>query len=63
MNKISKKQYEDALKRVEELLPIVTDKTLATDKNAIELSMMSDIVIVYEKEHYPIGKYKNLKSD
>jgi HTH-type transcriptional regulator / antitoxin HigA len=58
MNKISKKQYEDALKRVEELLPIVTDKTLATDKNAIELSMMSDIVIAYEKEHYPIGKYK-----
>ena len=25
-------------------------------KNAIELSAMSDIVIEYEKEHYPIGK-------
>lgn len=55
MNKITKKQYEDALKRVEVLLPTVTDETFATDKNAIELSTMSDIVIAYEKEHYPIG--------
>lgn len=27
-----------------------------TIKNAVELSMMSDIVIAYEKEHYPIEK-------
>lgn len=56
MNKITKEQYENALKRIEVLLPTVTDKTPATDKNTIELSMMSDIVIAYEKEHYPIGK-------
>jgi hypothetical protein len=56
MNKITKEQYEKALKRVEVLLPIVTDRTPVTDKNALELSMMSDIVIAYEKEHYPIGK-------
>jgi len=60
MNKIAKKQYEDALKRMEALLPTVTDKTLATDKNAIELSTIFDIVIAYEKEHYPIG-LKNIE--
>ena len=38
------------------LLPLVTDFTPANDRNAIELAMMSDIVIDYEKEHYPIGK-------
>ena len=56
MSKITKEQYEFALARVEELLPLVTDSTPANDRNAIELAMMSDIVIDYEKEHYPIGK-------
>ena len=56
MSKITKEQYEFALARVEELLPLVTDSTPANDRNAIELAMMSDAVIDYEKEHYPIGK-------
>ena len=56
MSKITKKQYEFALARVEELLPLVDDNTVANDRNAIELTMMSDIIIDYEKEHYPIGK-------
>lgn len=56
MNKISKEQYEFALARVEELLPVVGDNTPANDKNAVELSVMSDIIIAYEKEHFPIGK-------
>jgi len=51
-----RQQYEFALNRIEELLPIVADNTPTNDKNAIELSVMSDIVIAYEKEHYPIGK-------
>ena len=37
-------------------MPLVDDNTPANDKNAVELSMMSDIVIAYEKEHYPIEK-------
>ena len=53
---LTKEQYEFALARVEELLPIVDDTTPANDKSAIELSVMSDIVIAYEKEHYPIAK-------
>lgn len=41
---------------MEELLPLVDDNTPANDKNAVELSVMSDIVIAYEKEHFPIEK-------
>ena len=56
MEKITKEQYEFALNRIEELLPLVADETPANDKNAIELTLMSDIVESYEKRHFPIGK-------
>jgi len=56
MDNITKEQYEFAFERVEELLTIVDDNTPANDKNALELSLMSDIVIAYEKEYYPIEK-------
>ena len=56
MRKITEEQYEFALARIEELLPLVTEETPANDRNAVELTMMSDIVIEYEKEHYPIAK-------
>ena len=56
MSTITKEQYEFAQSRIEELLPLVDDNTPVNDKNAVELSMMSDIVIAYEKEHYPIEK-------
>ena len=56
MATITKEQYEFALTRIEELLPLVDDNTPANDRNAVELTMMSDVVIDYEKEHYPIGK-------
>ena len=53
---ISKQQYEYALNRIEELLPLVTDETPASDTNAIELTIVSDVVEAYEKIHYPIAK-------
>ena len=56
MSKITNEQYELALARIEELLPMVDENTPLTDRNAVELSLMSDIVIEYEKEHYPIEK-------
>lgn len=56
MSNITKEQYEFALERIEELLPLVGDDTPANDNKAIELTMMSDIVIAYEKEHFPIDK-------
>lgn len=53
---ISKSQYEYALDRIEELLPLVTDSTPANDKNALELTIVSDVVEEYEKLHYPMSK-------
>lgn len=56
MSNISKEQYEYALTRIEELLPLVQEDTPANDKHAVELSVVSDVVIDYEKAHYPIAK-------
>jgi len=56
MSEITKQQYDFAIQRIEELLPLVDDNTPANDRNAIELTLMSDTVIEYEKEHFPIGK-------
>lgn len=53
---ITKQQYEYALNRIEELLPLVTDETPTTDTSSIELTIVSDIVEAYEKTHYPITK-------
>lgn len=55
MGKISKDQYEFALGRIEELLPLV-DGYDPKRKEAVELSVLSDVVIEYEKEYYPIEK-------
>lgn len=52
--KITKKEYEAALKRIDELLPLVTDDTPDDDINLIELLKVSDIVEEYEDEHYPM---------
>ena len=53
--KITEAVYETALARIEELLPNINDNTSSTDHRAIELKIMSDIVIEYEKTHFPIG--------
>lgn len=53
---ITKEQYEFAQGRIEILLPLVDESPLLTDKNSVELTLMSDVVIEYEKEHYPISK-------
>lgn len=56
MTKITRQQYEYAEKRIEELLPLVTDETPINDPKSIELTLMSDVVEEYEKLHYPIDK-------
>ena len=53
---ITKSQYEFALAKIEELLPMVSEEASADDKDAVELSILSDVVIEYEKEHFPIEK-------
>ena len=52
---ISKSDYEAALKRIEELVPLVDDCTPADHPYAIELASASDRVIEYEKKYYPLG--------
>ena len=50
MTKIENKtQYDWAVNRVEELLPLVNDK------NLIELELLSDLVADYSEEHFAIG--------
>ena len=56
MNKVTKNQYEFALERIEELLHTVSEDTSIINRDAVELSVMSDLVIAYEKEYYPIEK-------
>jgi Predicted transcription regulator containing HTH domain len=56
MTKIkSKAQYDWAVNRVEELLPLVNDSTPKDDKNIIELELLSNLVADYSEEHFSIG--------
>jgi HTH-type transcriptional regulator/antitoxin HigA len=48
-------QYQYALERIEDLLPLVSGED-PNEEKAVELSIYSDIVIEYEKEHFPIEK-------
>lgn len=50
---ITKEKYEFALEKIEELLPLV-DGYDQSGREATELAIFSDIVIEYEKEHFPI---------
>lgn len=53
---ISQQQYESALARIEELLPLVSDETPSDNPDVIELIKVSEIVREYELKHYPIGE-------
>lgn len=53
--KITEPIYQAALARIEELLPLVTDNTHTTDRRAIELKLMSDLVMEYEEHYFPIS--------
>lgn len=48
-------QYDWAMKRIDELLPLVNDDTPDDDPNSIELYLLSRLVEEYEDVHYPIG--------
>ena len=48
-------QYDWAVKRVEELLPLVDDSTPLDDPNCIELELLSNMVADYSEEHFALG--------
>lgn len=47
-------QYRWALRRIEELLPLVNDETPLSDPNSIELDLLSTLVVEYAEERYHI---------
>lgn len=49
-------QYEWAVKRVEDLLPLVKDDTPLNDPNSIELELLSNFVADYSEEHFSLGE-------
>lgn len=56
----NEQQYNWAVARVEELLPLVTDETPRSDPHSIELELLSHLVADYSKEHYSIGRPSTL---
>ncbi len=55
MTKIeTKDQYDRAVQRVEELLPLITDKTPLDDPNSIELELLSNLVAEYSEKHFAL---------
>ncbi|MFR9650689.1 MAG: helix-turn-helix domain-containing protein [Rikenellaceae bacterium] len=49
-------EYNAAMERIEELLPLVGDETPIDDRNCIELALLSNLVADYEDIHYPIAQ-------
>ena len=52
----NKEQYDWAVNRVEQLLPLVNDNTPKNDPNSIELELPSNMVADYSDKHYAIGE-------
>ena len=50
----NEKQYNVACERIEELLKVVGNETPTSDKNFIELDLLSDLVADYEEAYYPV---------
>lgn len=48
-------QYDEAIARIEELLPLVSDDTPIDNPASVELVKISKLVVDYEDVHYPIG--------
>jgi HTH-type transcriptional regulator/antitoxin HigA len=49
-------QYNASMERIEELLSLISDDTHLTDKNLMELELLSNQVAGYDEAYYPIKK-------
>lgn len=57
MTKIENRaQYDWAIKRVEELMPLVDDNTPLDNPNSIELELLSNLVADYSDVHFSLGE-------
>ncbi len=52
--KISQEEYHFAERRIEALLPLVREETPHNAPERTESRLMTDVVALYEDEHYPI---------
>ncbi len=52
----NKTEYNAASERIEELLLLVDNDTPITNRNFIELDLLSNLVADYEDKHFPIKK-------
>lgn len=52
----NEKQYNWAVNRVEELLPLVNDNTPLDDPASIELELLSNMVADYSDAHFSLGE-------
>lgn len=52
----NREQYDWAVKRVEELLPLVTDETPLDAPESIELELLSNLVADYSEEHFTLNR-------
>jgi HTH-type transcriptional regulator/antitoxin HigA len=50
----NEKEYNAIVKRIDELLEIVTDENYDTLPQSIELDFLSDLVEEYERKYYPV---------
>lgn len=48
-------EYQAILSRIEELVEIVDDTMSMENQNMIELSVLTDLVVEYEKQHFPVA--------
>ena len=48
------RQYDVLIERIEELLPLISNKTPADDRNLVELDIISNLVEEYEEKYYPV---------
>ncbi|MBK6447422.1 MAG: hypothetical protein IPL13_15195 [Saprospiraceae bacterium] len=51
----TKLEYSTICTRIEELLPLVSNETSESDKNYIELILLSDLVADYEEKYEAIS--------
>lgn len=54
-------QYDWAVARVEQLLPLVNEDTPRTDPNGIELELLSHLVADYSDEHFSLGRPSTIR--
>lgn len=52
----SETEYKATMERIEELLLVVGEDTPESDKNSVELVLLSNLVADYDEEHYPVAQ-------